>query len=70
LLYVKPLVLCAVYLVVSLYWGKIIMIEQTIQGETRDKQTTSGKYKIIEIYDPEYQKQITQHETDKGLSYF
>jgi len=46
------------------------MIEQTIQGETRDKQTTSGKYKIIEIYDPEYQKQITQHETDKGLSYF
>lgn len=53
-----------------LYWGKVIIIEQTIHGETRDKQTTSGKYKIIEIYDPEYQKQITKHETDEGLSYF
>ena len=53
-----------------LYWGKIIMLEQTINGRSKDTQTTSGKYKIIEIYDPEYQAQITKHETSAGLSYF
>ena len=53
-----------------LYWGKIIMLEQTISGNSKDTQTTSGKYKIIEIYDPEYQMQITKHETPEGLSYF
>jgi len=53
-----------------LYWGKIIMLEQTISGNSKDTQTTSGKYKIIEIYDPEYQMQITKHETSEGLSYF
>ena len=52
-----------------LYWGKIIMIEQTIKGETIGTQTTSGKYKIIEIYDPVYQEQTTRHECPKGLSY-
>lgn len=46
------------------------MLEQTIRGNNKDTQTTFGKYKIIEIYDPEYQVQITKHETPKGLSYF
>ena len=50
-----------------LYWGKILMIEQTINGE---KQTTSGKYKIIEIYDQKYQEQITKRESPEGKSYF
>lgn len=53
-----------------LYWGKIIMLEQTITGHTKENIMTSGKYKIIDIYDPEYQKQITKHETPSGLSYF
>lgn len=53
-----------------LYWGKIIMLEQTIKGDSKNNQTTSGTYKIIEIYDPEYQAQITKHESPKGLSYF
>ncbi|MBI2543371.1 MAG: hypothetical protein HYW24_04255 [Candidatus Aenigmarchaeota archaeon] len=53
-----------------LYWGKIIMFEQTIMGESRETQKTSGKYRIIEIYDPEYQEQITRHESPDGLSYF
>ncbi len=53
-----------------LYWGKIIMLEQTITGDSKNTQTTSGKYKIIGVYDPEYQIQITKHETSKGLSYF
>ena len=53
-----------------LYWGKIVIIEQTIRGEDKENQTTSGKYKIIKIYDPKYQEQITKNETDIGKSYF
>ena len=53
-----------------LYWGKILVIEQTIAGSIIDTQTTSGKYKIIEIYKPKYQKDITKHESPAGLSYF
>ncbi len=53
-----------------LYWGKIIMIEQIISGTTKENQTTSGKYKIIEVYDPKYQIQITKYESPEGLSYF
>jgi hypothetical protein len=50
-----------------LYWGHAMMIEQTINGET---QITSGKYKIVKIYDPEYQKQATENESPKGKSFF
>ena len=53
-----------------LYWGKIILLEQTIRGEKREDQTTSGKYKIIQIYDPVYQEQITRNECPAGQSYF
>jgi len=53
-----------------LYWGKVFIIEQTITGDKQEDYKTSGKYKIIEIYDPEYQMQITKHETPEGLSYF
>lgn len=52
-----------------LYWGKIMMLEQKIDSSGEQK-STSGKYEIIEIYEPEYQKQITQHETSPGKSYF
>lgn len=52
-----------------LYWGKIIILEQTIKWDG-EKSTTSGKYKIIAIYNPEYQEQITKNETDPGESYF
>jgi len=51
-----------------LYWGKIIVLGQTIKGE--ENQTTSGKYKIIQIYDPTYQEQITKNESPEGKSYF
>jgi hypothetical protein len=50
-----------------LFWGKILIIEQNIKSEG-EKHVTSGKYKIIKIYDPEYQKQITVNESDS--SYF
>jgi hypothetical protein len=53
-----------------LYWGKVMLIEQTINSESAEEQKTSGKYKIIEIYDPVYQKEITKRESPKGKSYF
>jgi hypothetical protein len=48
-----------------LHWGWAVVVEQTIQGE----QTTSGKFKITKIYNPEYQEQITKHESPEGKSY-
>jgi len=53
-----------------LYWGKVIILEQTIKGESKENKFTSGKYKIIEIYDSVYQEEFTKHECDLGLSYF
>ena len=52
-----------------IYWGKIMMLSQTISWDGKNHYT-SGKYKITTIYDPEYQKQITKNETDPGKSYF
>jgi hypothetical protein len=52
-----------------LYWGKVVVIEQTIRGECKETQTTSGKYRITEVYDPDYQVEITTHESPKGKSY-
>ena len=53
-----------------LYWGKVLLLEQTIKGESKETQTTSGKYKIIQIYDLEYQEQFTKNECPEDLSYF
>ncbi len=53
-----------------LYWGRALIIEQTIKGDSKETHTTSGKYKIIKIYDPDYQKLITKNESPEGLSYF
>jgi hypothetical protein len=53
-----------------LYWGHIMILEQTISSETKEPQTTSGKFKIIKIYDPEYQKVMTKNESPVGQSYF
>jgi len=36
-----------------LHWGKVHVVEQTINAET---QTTSGKYRIIQIYKPEHMR--------------
>jgi hypothetical protein len=52
-----------------LSWGKIIIIEQTITWKD-EKHTTSGKYKIIYLNNPEYQKIITKNESPEGKSYF
>jgi hypothetical protein len=52
-----------------LYWGKIIMLEQTMSWDGKNH-NTSGKYKIIQIYTLDYQKQITKNESKQGESYF
>ncbi|NIO22680.1 MAG: hypothetical protein GTN38_01480 [Candidatus Aenigmarchaeota archaeon] len=53
-----------------LYWGEIIIFEQTKMGETEETQTMSGKFRIIKIYDPEYQELKTRNESPPGKSYF
>ncbi len=53
-----------------LYWGKVLIIERTMRGESKETLVTSGKYKIIEIYDPVYQELFTRHESPAGLSFF
>ena len=53
-----------------LYWGHILMLKQTIEGESKETQTTSGRYRIIKIYDPQYQVQATKNESPEGKSFF
>ncbi|MEK6887690.1 MAG: hypothetical protein AABX14_01965 [Candidatus Aenigmatarchaeota archaeon] len=50
-----------------LYWGHSHIIEQTIHSDTK---TTTGKFKIVKIYDPKYQEQVSRNETKKGCEYF
>lgn len=53
-----------------LYWGHILILEQTIKYDADNTATTSGKYKIIQIYDPTYQTEMTKRESRAGLSLF
>ncbi|HLC36861.1 MAG TPA: hypothetical protein VJK05_04625 [archaeon] len=53
-----------------IYWGTILILEQTIKGDSKENHSTSGKYKIIQIYEPGFQEQITKIECGKELSYF
>ena len=48
-------------------WGHCLITEQTIYSN-RDK--TSGKFKIIKLYEPEYLKLATKNDTPEGKSYF
>ncbi len=50
-----------------LHWGKVLIIEQTINAET---QTTSGKYKIIQIYEPEYMRMKNIIDVDDDKRYW
>ena len=48
-----------------LYWGNSLITSQTIEeGKTK------GRYKIVKIYQPDFQRQITVEESPKGKSYF
>ena len=66
-----------------LAWGQIVMQEQTISRNPKaageggainvsdpDSWMTSGKYKILKIYDPEYQEMFTRKDLPPELSYF
>lgn len=66
-----------------LAWGQIVMQEQTISRNPEfaphegainisdPKQwVTSGKYKVLKIYDPQYQEQFTRKDLPPELSYF
>jgi hypothetical protein len=63
---------CRVFLVHNingkwLYWGHCLIIEQTINAETK---TTSGKFIITKIYDPKHQQSMSREEVDPGKEYF
>ncbi len=48
-----------------LYWGHVHIVRQTmISGKT------SGAFKIVKVYDPEYQRLVTMNEAPEGKSYF
>jgi len=49
-----------------LYWGHCLIIEQTINAETK---TTSGKFIITKIYDPKHQQSMSREEVDLGKEY-
>ena len=66
-----------------LAWGQIVMQEQSIvrnpdykghQGAINvsdpDQWMTIGKYKILKIYDPQYQEEFTRKDLPPSLSYF
>lgn len=50
-----------------LQWGKVHILEQTISAET---QTTSGKYKVVHIYEPEYMRMKNLFDVDEDKRYW
>ncbi len=48
-------------------WGHCLIIEQTIHS---NGEKTSGKFKIIKLYNPEYMKLATEYDTPDGKGYF
>lgn len=66
-----------------LAWGQIVIQEQTISRNPASPQhqgainvsdpeqwVTSGKYKVLKIYDPQYQEEFTRKDLPPELSYF
>ncbi len=60
-----------------LFWGRIFIQSETIyksldaKGKWKEGDwLTSGTYKIIDIYSPEYQKKFTLHEAPPDRNYF
>jgi hypothetical protein len=60
-----------------LFWGKALIQTQTISKKLDDngKWTTGlwetgGSYRILEIYEPTYQKMFTKMESPAGKSIF
>lgn len=65
-----------------LAWGQIVVLEQTIsknqnhmhQGPVNvsdpEDWVTSGKYRVLKIYEPDYQELFTRTDLPPSLSYF
>jgi hypothetical protein len=66
-----------------LVWGKVLIESLTIEHKPKSKPDpenpiafipgnweTSGTYKIIEVYDPEYQRMFTINEAPKAWNFF
>jgi hypothetical protein len=57
-----------------LFWGKAyiqsLTIAKTFCTDGSWEWTTSGTYKVFEVYEPEYQRVFTIRESLPGLSYF
>jgi hypothetical protein len=60
-----------------LFWGKVYIQSQTISKKLAQDGSwkngdwvTSGTYKVIDIYEPDYQRLFTMREALPGKSYF
>ena len=55
-----------------LFWGKIVILEQRIHSKQGQPENwfTSGKFKIVDLYEPQYQKEFTIRESPHDKSYF
>jgi hypothetical protein len=60
-----------------LFWGRVLIQSLVIakrlepSGSWKEGDwVTSGTYKIIDIYDPDYQKEFTIHEAPPGKCFF
>jgi hypothetical protein len=60
-----------------LFWGKILMQSQTIYKSVLSgsewrvgEWMTSGTYKVIDVFEPDYQKLFTMRESPPGKSFF
>lgn len=60
-----------------LFWGRVLIQSQHIEKKLDDKGCwdgqswmTSGTYKILNVYDPEYQKTFTLNEAPPDRNYF
>ena len=60
-----------------LFWGRVFIQSETIYKKLDSdgnwnvgEWLTSGTYKIIDIYDPEYQRKFTLHEAPADRNFF
>jgi len=60
-----------------LFWGKAVILNQSINkinelhtGDKPEDWVTSGQFKIIDIYQGNYQKEFTKRESPDSKSYF
>lgn len=59
-----------------LFWGRVFIQSQTVSkvlksdGSWDGEWQTAGTYKIIDVYDPDYQERFTTHEAPDDRNFF